>query len=331
MALHVTGLPPTHAPVWQLSVCVHLLPSLQTEPSGLLGFEHTPVFVSQMPTSWHGPLTVHVTALLPVHLPAKQPSVLVQALPSSQAVPSLRGTAAHAPVFASHVPTLQASSRLEQLTAVPATQLKVCRLHFSTPLQALPSLQSASLAQPHLLWSKKQPPGSTQLSTVHAILSSQLTPAPPHTPLLHTSPPVHALPSLHGVLSGLLGLLQSPVAGSQVPASWHWSLAVHVTGLAPLHTPAWQLSVLVQALLSLHAEPSLLAGLLHLPVPASQLPAVWHWSLAAHVTGLAPLHTPLWQLSVCVHRVPSLQAEPSALAGLLHLPVPASQLPALWH
>jgi hypothetical protein len=143
-----------------VSVWVHASPSLQPEPLLLLGLEQTPVFGSQLPTSWHWSLAVHVTALVPTHLPAEQLSTLVQALPSSQPVPSMRGDALHAPVLLSHTPTLQASSSPEQLTAVPATQLNVARLHVSTPLQALPSLQSASFAQPHLLWSKLQPVGS---------------------------------------------------------------------------------------------------------------------------------------------------------------------------
>jgi hypothetical protein len=47
-----------------------------------------------------------------------------------------------------------------------------------------------------------------------------------------------------------------PVALSQVPARWHWSEAVHTTGSVPLQDPAWQVSVWVQALASLHAVPS---------------------------------------------------------------------------
>jgi hypothetical protein len=94
------------------------------------------------------------------------------------------------------------------------------------------------------------------------------------------------------VLSALLGLLQTPVAALHVPASWHWSLAVHVTGFAPWQAPSLHVSVLVQALLSLQAVPLALFGLLHLPVPASHVPATWHWSLAVQVTGLPALHAP---------------------------------------
>jgi len=41
------------------------------------------------------------------------------------------------------------------------------------------------------------------------------------------------------------------------------------------------------------------------------------------------LHTPDAQASVFVHALPSLQAVPSLLTGLEHLPVALSQLPAL--
>jgi hypothetical protein len=132
-------------PAWQVSVCVHLLPSLQAVPFGLLGFEQTPVALSQLPTSWHGSLAEHVTALEPTHFPAAQASTRVQALLSSHAVPSLRGLAEQAPVALSQLPTLQASSSPLQLTFVPATQVSVAKLHFSTPVQASLSSQSASL------------------------------------------------------------------------------------------------------------------------------------------------------------------------------------------
>jgi hypothetical protein len=39
------------------------------------------------------------------------------------------------------------------------------------------------------------------------------------------------------------GLEHAPVAGLQVPATWHWSLAVHTTALEPVHTPPWQVFV----------------------------------------------------------------------------------------
>ena len=40
----------------------------------------------------------------------------------------------------------------------------------------------------------------------------------------------------------------------------------------------------MQPLLSLHAEPSLTGGFVHIPVDGSQVPTVWHASRAVHVT-----------------------------------------------
>jgi hypothetical protein len=61
---------------------------------------------------------------------------------------------------------------------------------------------------------------------------------------------------------------------------WHWSEAAHETGLAPVQTPAMQVSVCVHAFMSLQPVPFVAVGLVHAPVPVMQTPAVWHWSLA---------------------------------------------------
>src|SRR5205814_2748859 len=79
-----TGLLPVHTPLWQVSVCVHALPSLQTLPLAFAGFEHVPVAGLQLPAVWHSSEPVQATGLLPVHTPLWQVSVWVQALPSSQ-------------------------------------------------------------------------------------------------------------------------------------------------------------------------------------------------------------------------------------------------------
>jgi hypothetical protein len=47
----VTGFEPTHAPAWQLSICVQALPSLHAVPFAALGFEQTPVDGSQVPAT----------------------------------------------------------------------------------------------------------------------------------------------------------------------------------------------------------------------------------------------------------------------------------------
>jgi hypothetical protein len=64
------------------------------------------------------------------------------------------------------------------------------------------------------------------------------TGVPAQTPPVQTSFCVCGLPSLHGVPFGADGFEQVPLVGSHVPGEWHWSLAVHVTGLPPVHTPA---------------------------------------------------------------------------------------------
>ena len=115
-----------------------------------------------------------------------------------------------------------------------------------------------------------------------------------HVPLRQLSLCVHALPSSHPVPSATAGFEQAPVAGLHVPAAWHWSLALHVTGLLPVQLPDWQLSLCVHALPSLQAVPLATCGFEHAPVAGLHVPATWHWSLAMHVTGLLPVHTPDW-------------------------------------
>src|SRR5206468_3470930 len=139
------------------------------------------------------------------------------------------------------------------------------------------------------------------------------------------------LASLQLVPLGLAGLLQTPDAGSQVPAVWHWSAAVHTTGFAPTQVPASQASLCVHALASLQVAPSSLAGLLQTPDAGLQTPTVWHWSAAVHMTGLAPTQMPASQASVCVQALPSSHGAPSSLAGLLQTPDAGLQTPAVWH
>ena len=113
-----------------------------------------------------------------------------------------------------------------------------------------------------------------------------------HAPFWQLSVCVHALPSLHVVPFEAVGFEHVPLLGLHAPAMWHWSLAVQVTGLEPLHVPFWHESLCVHALPSLHTSPFAAMGLEQAPVLELQLPAAWHWSLAVHVTGFAPRQTP---------------------------------------
>ena len=37
------------------------------------------------------------------------------------------------------------------------------------------------------------------------------------------------------------------------------------------------------------------------PVAGLHVPATWHWSEGVHTTGFAPVQTPTWHVSGCVH------------------------------
>ena len=106
---------------------------------------------------------------------------------------------------------------------------------------------------------------------------------------------------------------------------------MQITGLDPVQLPDWQVSVWVQASPSLQGVPLDLGGSEQIPVEELQVPALWHWSEAVQTTGLDPVHTPNWQVSVWVHRSPSLQGVPSVLGGSEQIPVDGLQVPALWH
>jgi hypothetical protein len=79
-------------------------------------------------------------------------------------------------------------------------------------------------------------------------------------------------PPLQRVPSALLGFEHNPVASAQVPTLWHSSRAMQTTGLVPVHVPAWQVSVCVQELPSVHEEPFAFGALLHIPVAGLHVP-----------------------------------------------------------
>ena len=141
---HTTGLAPVHAPVWQVSVCVQALPSLQDAPSALLGLEHIPVTESQTPASWHWSSAEHTTGLAPVHAPAWQVSDCVQALPSLHAVPLALLGLEHIPVTESQTPASWHWSSAEHTTGLAPVQVPVWQV--SDCVQALPSLHAVPLA-----------------------------------------------------------------------------------------------------------------------------------------------------------------------------------------
>jgi hypothetical protein len=101
------------------------------------------------------------------------------------------------------------------------------------------------------------------------------------------------LPGVHGVPSVIFGFEHTPLEGSHVPATWHWSRAMQVTGLPLVQLPPWHVSPTVHAFPSLHPSPFPAFGFEHVPVEGLHVPATWHWSIAVQVTGLPPVHMPL--------------------------------------
>jgi hypothetical protein len=234
----------------------------------------------------------------------------------------------HVPVSGLHVPGTWHWSSAVQTTGfepvqVPAWHVSVC-VQRSASLHAAPS---------DLLGFEQEPLAGLHVpATWHWSSGVHVTGfAPVQVPAWHESVWVHALPSLHAAPFARFGFEQEPLAGLHVPATWHWSSGVHVTGFAPVQVPAWQVSVWVHALPSLQAEPSDLLGFEQVPFAGLHVPASWHWSSGEQTTGLAPVHVPDWQVSVWVHALPSLQAAPFALVGFEQVPVAELQVPAVWH
>jgi len=60
---------------------------------------------------------------------------------------------------------------------------------------------------------------------------------PVQAPAWHVSVWVQALPSSHPVPSGFAGFEQVPVALSQLPVRWHWSVTPQTTGFEPVQLP----------------------------------------------------------------------------------------------
>src|SRR5205823_3003772 len=204
---------------------------------------------------------------------------------------------------------------------LPLWQLSVC-------VQALPSLHAVPLLAfglEHRPVAVLQVPATWHWS--EAVQTTGLEPV--QVPLWQVSVCVQALPSLHAVPLLAFGLEHWPVAVLQVPATWHWSEAVQTTGLEPVQVPLWQVSVCVQALPSLHAVPSLALGLEHWLVAVLQVPATWHWSEAVQTTGLLPVQSPLWQVSVCVQPSPSLQVVLLDLGTYEYVASQGSHVPSL--
>jgi len=174
------GAPPTHAPAEQVSLVVQALPSSQGAALGL----------AMQPRAWSQESLVHrlpssqLGAAPPMHMPALQTSLVVQALPSSQAK---RLAVLVQPLIGSHesvVQTLPSS----QLGGGPPTQVPAAQV--SAEVQGFPSSQAVPLG------TLKQPVAGLHASSVQRLPSLQSGGSPPvQTPEEHMSPMVQASPS----------------------------------------------------------------------------------------------------------------------------------------
>src|SRR5437667_170156 len=263
-----------HRPARQASPVVHSLPSLQAVPSGAAVPWHTPRVQLPCTHPWPSSQGVPSSKALPTQRPPRHCSLVVQGLPSSQGVSSVT----IAPV---QVPLAQCSSVVQGLPSSQGVASGSSALAVHSPawqvspvVHPLPSLQGVS-------WSLCGFGRCLGCASRHWSGALQRTGLPPaHIPLWQVSVCVHALPSLQAVPLAFAGFEHVPAAGSQVPATWHWSEAEQTTGLEPVQVPFWQVSVCVQALPSLHAVPLPASGLAHRPVAVSQVAATWHCSSA---------------------------------------------------
>ena len=115
-------------------------------------------------------------------------------------------------------------------------------------------------------------------------------------------------------------MVQTPVDELHSPATWHWSRGVQTNESVPVQTPAWHLSLRVQASPSLQLVPD--KRVWSQPCPAVQKSVVQALSSLQERNEL-PVHTPEWQIDSNVHGSPSSQSRPSAKGTAWHRPVAA--------
>jgi hypothetical protein len=236
LSSHTTGVP-LHAPPEHTSPVVQAVPSLH---AAVLFSYLQPVAGSQESVV-QGLVSLQTTGVV-THLPPAHTSPDVHLLPSSHGAVLL--VCVH-PEAGTHASVVHGLSSL-QLSAGPGTHLPPA--HTSPAVHALPSSHAL------VLGACTQPaPSGSQESVVQRLPSSQLTGFPLQVPAAHTSPVVHALPSLHGLV---VGVLTQPEAGLHESAV-HWFPSLQSAVGPGAHTPfPSQPSLRVHALPSVHGEPT---------------------------------------------------------------------------
>jgi hypothetical protein len=275
----------THAPAWQWSPLVQAFASVHV--FALLFACVQPVDAPHA-SSVQGLLSLQFGAAPPVQVPALHLSFVVHALPSLQAARLLMCRQPPAVSQESSVHTLPSS----QLT-LPAPA------HFP-PEQTSPRVHASLSLHDAALLACAHPVAGLHESSVHTLLSLQLTAEPlTQAPAAHVSPVVQALPSSQ---VAVLFACAHPVAGLQ-ESFVQGLLSLQFGAAPPTHAPPAQVSPVVQAF------PSLQATVLFAwaqPVAGTHESLV-HGLLSLQFGAAPPTHAPPEHVSPVVHALPSLQ------------------------
>jgi hypothetical protein len=211
---HVTGFAPTQLPFWQVSVCVHMLPSEQVVPFvAFVGAEHVPVDGWHVPATLHAAAAGHTTGLDPTQVPLMHLSVCVHPSPSEQVVPSVAFVGVEqTPVVVLHVPaTLHVPA--VQVVAGPGVQAPLWQV--SPTVQALLSVHVvpfvAAAHIPVAVTHTEQVPQAVPLLWYVPVASHFCGCRPLHFTESGTQLPVHA-PALHTYAHAAPMFCQVPVA-----------------------------------------------------------------------------------------------------------------------
>jgi hypothetical protein len=94
--------------------------------------------------------------------------------------------------------------------------------------------------------------------------------------------------------------------------------SLQLSGVPPVHSPAWQVSSPLQTLPSAHDEP-FGTDVVRQPAMGSQ-ESVVHTLPSLQLGGLPAVQAPLWHVSSPLHRLPSAHDAPFGRTGLLHTP-----------
>ncbi len=106
------------------------------------------------------------------------------------------------------------------------------------PVAAAQALPVPGHLVPEVASTIVQPPLPLQVELAWQLVGVHEYAVPAQVPFVQTSLSVHAFWSLQTVLLGASGFEHVPPV--QVPATWHWSCAVHTIGFEPVQVPAWQ-------------------------------------------------------------------------------------------